>query len=123
MRKALIGGIFALAASSVDAGEYYVEFQISGSFTVQNLTRLRIEIDTDGVFMGAHGAGNFNMPATGTCFPLADGRMYCNFQADQLSFNLELQRNLSGTITSKDASGFITDTAPVSLYDIYPSNP
>ena len=127
MKRLALFLTLATLGTNAGASEYYVEFDISGSFTVNNYLSLRLEIDGEGQFMGAHGvlvnAAGLSAPATGTCFQTAAGGAFCNVQGDQTSYNIELAKNLSGTIFSKGGNGFIQDSAPITLADMYVSAP
>lgn len=126
MKSFIFAGVL-LAPGLAGATEYYAEFDIVGQFGFNKYEALRVEIDGDGQFMGAHGAfvkaDGFASPATGTCFSTTDGGVFCNLQVDQTSANIELGKNLSGTLFVKDANGVIQDSKAISLVDIYPTTP
>lgn len=125
--KNVIVGIALLAASSANATEYFVEFDIAGLFTINNYTEIELEVELTGQYMTANGALNtldgLSSPATGTCFNSASGGVYCNLQVDQTSVTLSVGKTFAGTISVKDAAGITTATSSVSLYDIYPVTP
>lgn len=113
----------SLFSSASNAQEIFAEFEISGQFTDNLIQGLRVEVDTAGQFMGAHGAldlaGGTSVPASGTCFVLATGGIFCTLNADHMTFTVQLTGNRNGAISARDSNGVFVDTAFIELVDIY----
>lgn len=111
MKKIIIAVFLTVLANQSFAENYTLGFGIQGGIIAGNTTWEKLALDvssTRSSFItaaGVIGTDYFASPATGTCFATDNGGAYCNLQVDQYSINLELDGNLNGTISVKNALG------------------
>lgn len=119
MKKAMIATVLAFAASTASAqSDFALTFAVPDGLTAGTSTynEIRLDADIGSRFISTHGVlsdGEFWAPATGSCFATGVGGVLCNVQADQYSITMDMDGNLSGTATMKNANGMVVDTSSV----------
>ena len=122
MKKGLVTAfcLFSLPSTTIWAqSDFYLEFDIYGLFAGGGQqVALAVDMNIGDRYLAVNGAitsdNGLSSPATGTCFLTANfSGAFCNLQIDQFSYTLDLDSNLNGTITAKDANGFEVDSGSI----------
>lgn len=123
--KRLFALLLLLPGLTAAQSDFSVTWSIPEGLNVGGVIYTRVDLDLDignryyPVNGGIATASNVITPATGTCFDSAIGGIYCNIQADQFSFNLNISSNLNGTIDGKDSLGNIFAQHTLLIEDVY----
>lgn len=110
MKKLAVVLLVLAPLQAAGQSDYAVTWDIVGGLQlgIRDYTILEVDIDVGSRYFPANGAlldAGKASPLTGTCFSTAAGGIFCNFQGDQNSFNMNIASDLNGTLNAKDSSG------------------
>lgn len=117
---ALLLALMSDAASAQTSTIHKLTWALTGfSAGTTNLPWLELDVLETGRYMAAHGAVLSETrqlsPVTGTCAKTSTG-FYCNLQIDRNSYFLDVDVQLNGKITGRDAAGNVLPEATATLH-------
>lgn len=123
--KRVIAGLLLAGSVMADQGssDFSVDILLTG-VQIGQVTDdvMRLDLDVGARFISAHGAvvdtEGTSYPGAGSCFVTNSGGVFCNVQIDQFSYSLDLDQNMEGTVTVKDAAGSVLDTGTARIVNI-----
>lgn len=121
MKKLLLAVVLMFPALAVAQSEYKLTWSIVGKISPAAFDTIVLDIRETSRFLTANGifkSGSAAATATGTCFFLASGNVYCGLNVSAATYSIEITPSLNGTVIYVDSdTGGTASSAALQLVE------